>query len=142
MTSLTLGKTEGMVFIIGIIIGVGGLFIALQNDSIVFDDDVELESGSFLFRGFFESADEFNIHSIRVLENSVRMHIVLKCGGNDFDVYGAIGYAPSTNEYDFRGYEIGGEDFFYDYPAEGIWHIMIHSYSGAGQYELRVDIEY
>jgi hypothetical protein len=142
VTSLTLGKLEGMIFIIGIIIGIGGLLIILQNEPIVYNDDIELESGSFLFKGFLEGADDTSIHSIRVLENSVSMHIVLRCGGNDFDVYGANEYTPSTEDYEFRGYEIGGEDFSYDYPTEGIWHIMVHSYSGAGQYELQVDVEY
>jgi hypothetical protein len=66
----------------------------------------------------------------------------LRCAGNDFDLYVGFGYIPTTNDYEIRGFASGGEDFTYDILEEGIWHFMVHSYSGAGQYELRIDIEY
>jgi hypothetical protein len=142
VTSLSLGKAEGMIFIIGIIIGLAGLFILLPIDSVPSNTDVELEPGSFLFRGSLDSTGDFQTHSIRVLENPISIHIVLKCGNNDFDVYGGFGYTPTEYDYEFRGFDAGGENFIFDYPEEGIWHLMVHSYSGSGQYELRIDIEY
>lgn len=142
MGSLNLGKVEGFVFIIGIIVGIAGLFMLLPNSPITYNDNIELGPGEFLFSGYLVSDDDFTIHSIRVLEEATSMHIVLTCGSNDFDIYGSFGSTPSTSDYDFIGYEIGGEDFIYEYPEEGIWHFMVYSFSGSGQYELRVNLEY
>ncbi|MFW9793653.1 MAG: pre-peptidase C-terminal domain-containing protein, partial [Candidatus Thorarchaeota archaeon] len=67
----------------------------------------------------------------------------LYCGGtNDFDLYGALDYTPSTLDYMLLGYDIGGEDVTYDNPEEGIWHIMVYSFSGAGPYTLNIDITF
>lgn len=142
MTSLSVRKAEGLIFIIAIIIGLAGLFVLIPTNPVTFNANIELEPGSFLFRGYLENDNDFRIHSLRVLESSTRMHVVLICGANDFDVYGSHGYTPTQFNYEFRGYEIGGEDLVYDYPEEGIWNIMIHSFSGSGEYELRVEIEY
>ena len=142
MTPLGLGKSEGMVFIIGIIVGLAGIIMILPSNPEVYNNAFELEPGSFLFRGSLDGIDDTQIHSIRILEDPISMRNVLKCGDNDFDLYGGFGYAPTSDDYEFRGFAAGGEDFTYDYPEEGIWHIMVHSYSGSGQYELRIDIEH
>ena len=127
---------------IGLVVLAAGIIVLLPSVPVVYNTDVEIEPGSFLFRGSLDYTDDFQIHSIRVLADPVSFHIVLKCGDNDYDLYGGFGYAPTTDDYEFRGFASGGEDFTYEYPTEGIWHFMVHSYSGSGQYELRIDIEY
>jgi hypothetical protein len=142
VTSLSLGKTEAIVIIIGLTVGVFGILLLLPSNPVVYNITEEPEPGSFIFTGSLDGSEDYNIHSIRILENPISMHIVLKCGGNDFDVYIAQEYTPTEDDYDVRGYAAGGEDFTYDYPEEGICHFMVHSYSGSGQYELRIDVEY
>ena len=136
------GKSEVLIIIVGIIVGIAGIIILLPSDPVVYNTDVELEPGSFLFRGSLDGTHDSQIHSVRVLENPISMHVVLKCGGNDYDLYGGFGYTPTEYEYEFRGFDVGGEDITYDEPQAGIWHFMVHSYSGSGQYELRIVIEY
>lgn len=94
------------------------------------------------FTGYIESEGTFRLHSIRIYENVTRIHLVLNCPGNDFDLYGRWGELPSTSEYDFRGYESGGENFNYDEPEPGIWHLLVNSYSGIGHYDLIIEFEY
>ena len=142
VTMLGFGKSGALIIIVGIIIGLAGIIVILPSGSVVYNNDVELEPGSFLFRGALDGTDDSKIHSIRVLADPISMHVVLRCGGNDYDLYGAVGYVPTTDYYEFRGFAAGGEDFTDEGPTEGIWHFMVHSYSGSGQYELRVDIEY
>ena len=142
VTSLGFGKLEAIVIVVGVIIGLAGIIILLPSDPVVYNNDVEVEPGSFLFRGTLDGIDDFQIHSIRVLADPISMHVVLRCGDNDYDLYGGFGYTPTEYDYEFRGFDAGGEDFTYDYPEEGIWHFMVNSYSGSGQYELRIDIEY
>jgi hypothetical protein len=142
VTPLGFGKSGAMVIIVGIIIGLAGIVILLPSNPVVYNTNVEIEPGSFLFRGTLDGTDDFQIHSIRVLANPISMHIVLRCGSNDYDLYGGFSSTPTEFDYEFRGFDVGGEDFTYDDPEEGIWHFMVHSYSGSGQYELRIDIEY
>ena len=142
VTILGLGKAETIVIIIGLTVGAFGILLLLPSNPVVYNTTVESEPGSFIFAGSLEGMDDYNIHSIRILENPVSMHVVLRCGGNDFDIYIGHGYTPTENDYEIRGFEAGGEDFTYDSFEEGIWHIMVHSYSGSGQYELRIDVEY
>ncbi len=142
VTLLGFGKSGAMVIVIGIIVGIAGIIIILPSNPVVYNNEVELEPGSFLFRGSLDGSDDFQIHSIRVLADPISMHVVLRCGNNDFDLYGGFGYTPTEFDYEIRGFEVGGEDITYDEPEEGIWHFMVHSYSGSGQYELRVDVEY
>ena len=142
MTSLSFGKTEAIVIIIGLIVLAAGIIAIIPSNPVVYNTDVEIEPGSFLFRGSLDGDDDYQIHSIRVLENPISIRVVLKCGSNDFDLYGASGYAPTTFDYEFMGFAVGGEDFTYENLEEGIWHFMVHSWSGSGQYELRLDIEY
>jgi hypothetical protein len=142
VTFVALGKTEVIVIGIGFIIGAAGLIMLLPSAPIGYETNVNLEPGSYRFLGTLDGADDFNIHSIRVQANPVSMHIILRCGGNDFDLYAGFGYTPTTTDYEFRGYEVGGEEFTIYTIEEGIWHMMVQSYSGAGQYELRINIEY
>ncbi|MGY5855895.1 MAG: hypothetical protein RTS72_04795 [Candidatus Thorarchaeota archaeon] len=139
---MSLGKAEAIVIMIGLIVLAAGIIVLLPSNPVEYNTDVEIEPGSFLFRGSLDGIDDTQIHSIRVLENATSMHVVLKCGDNDFDLYGGFGYTPTTDDYEFRGFESGGEDFIYEYLEEGIWHLMVHSYSGSGQYELRINIDY
>ncbi|MFW9962754.1 MAG: hypothetical protein ACFFCX_04290 [Candidatus Sifarchaeia archaeon] len=139
---MSLGKTEALVIFIGLTVGAFGIFLLLPSNPVVYINDNQPEPGSHIFTGILDGIDDYNIHSIRVLDNPVSMHVILRCGGNDFDVYFGYGYLPTVSDYDVRGYEPGSEDFTYDQLEEGIWHIMVHSFSGSGQYELRIDIEY
>ena len=142
MTIVSLGRTEVVVILIGLTVFAAGIIILLPSDPVAYSIVNNPEPGSFIFTGSLNGADDYNIHSIRVLEDPVSMHVVLRCGTSDFDVYVGFGYTPTAYEYEIRGFAAGGEDFTYDSLEEGIWHIMVHSYSGAGQYELRIDIEY
>ncbi|MHA1400507.1 MAG: CUB domain-containing protein [Candidatus Heimdallarchaeaceae archaeon] len=80
--------------------------------------------------------------TIDVGPDALSMHSVLNCGTNDYDLYGRLGAPPTTSTYDWRGYTYGGEDVTFDYPGEGTWYIMVHSYSGSGAYDLTVTITY
>lgn len=142
MTSLSLGKTEAIVISVGLIVLAAGIIVLIPSNPVVYNTEVEVEPGSFLFRGSLDREDDYQIHSIRVLENPLSLHVVLTCGNNDFDLYGGFGYAPTTDDYEFRGFDVGGEDFLYENLEEGIWHFMVHSWSGFGQYELRLTIMY
>ena len=135
-------QTEAAIIIVGLIIGGVGLYLMLPKAPVTYNTDVELEDGSFRFIGILEATDDSNIHSIRVEADPISMHIILRCGSNDFDVYLGFGYEPSEYDYVYRGFDVGGEDFTLNSVEEGIWHFMVHSYSGAGQYELLIDIEY
>ena len=94
------------------------------------------------FSGYLENEASFRLHSIRIYENMTGIHLVLNCPGVDFDLYGRWEELPSTSAYDFRGFQSGGEDFIYDYPEPGIWHLMVHSFSGFGHYDLFIEFEY
>ncbi|GAG78153.1 unnamed protein product [marine sediment metagenome] len=94
------------------------------------------------FTGYIEIEGTSRFHSIRIYENVTRIHLVLTCPGNDFDLYGRWGELPSSDDYDFRGYESGGENLNYDEPEPGIWHLMVTSYSGIGHYDIIIEFEY
>ena len=94
------------------------------------------------FSGFIENEGESRLHSIRVFENVTGIHFVLNCPGRDFDLYGRLGEIPTSSLYDFRGYQSGGEDFYYDFPEPGIWHLLVDSYSGTGHYDLIIEFDY
>ena len=120
-----------LIAIVGVGIFVYG-FSVDQPPTVVIDDNAT-------FTGYLEYEGDTRYHSFRVYENVTRIHFILKCPGNDFDLYGSYGELPSTNDYYFRGYESGGENFNYDYPDPGIWHLMVHSYSGVGHYDLIIE---
>ncbi len=94
------------------------------------------------FTGYIENEGAFRFHSIRIYENVTGIHFVLNCPGNDFDLYGRLGELPSLSEYDFRGYQNGGENLNYYEPEPGIWYLMVTSYSGIGHYDLIIEFEY
>ncbi|TFG27611.1 hypothetical protein EU528_12545 [Candidatus Thorarchaeota archaeon] len=131
------GNAICAIVLIGII-GVG--IIGLMLDSAPPAPVVINENATF--SGFIDVVGDNRFHSIRVNENVTRIHIVLTCPGVDFDLYGRFGKLPSTNYYDFKGYQLGGEDVYYDYPDPGIWHLMVHSYSGVGHYDLILEFGY
>jgi hypothetical protein len=101
-----------------------------------------VEVSEATFSGNIEYEGESRFHSIRVGDNAVRMHCILNCGGSDFDLYGAFHITPTMDSYDFQGYDVGGEDLYYENPQSGIWNLMVYSYEGIGHYDLVVTIEY
>ncbi|MHA1135066.1 MAG: hypothetical protein ACTSSE_01110 [Candidatus Thorarchaeota archaeon] len=94
------------------------------------------------FSGNYEREGDTRFHSIRVPENVTSIHFILECPGVDFDLYGSYGELPSTENYDIIGYSSTGENFYHENPEPGIWHLMIHSYSGMGHYDLIIEFEY
>jgi len=94
------------------------------------------------FSGYIGIEGDQRYHSIRVYENVSSIHLVLTCPGSDFDLYCSQGELPSVSYFDYSAYDIGGEDFSIENPEEGIWHLMVRSYSGTGQYTLTIDFEY
>ena len=94
------------------------------------------------FSGSLDGAGDYRYHTFRTYDNMSEVHFLLRCPGKDFDLYVRLGQLPSTDHYDYRGYQSGGEDFSIDYPVAGIWYIMVHSYSGTGHYDLFIDYEF
>ena len=70
------------------------------------------------------------------------MHIFLDCNSSDYDVYGKRGALPTINNYDWRGYAKGSEKLVQEYPGPGTWYIMVRSFSGSGEYRLKITMEY
>lgn len=101
-----------------------------------------VENSNATFSGNIKQEGDSRIHSLRIYDNVTRIHFILQCGGVDFDLYGRFGELPTSSEYDFRGYNSGGEDLFFDYPEPGIMHLMVYSYSGIGHYDLFIELEY
>ena len=121
-----------------VIVGVGILGYSLTVNrpaQVVIDENAT-------FSGYIEGEQESRYHSFRVYENVSSIHFVLKCGWNDFDIYGRLGELPSRSYNHFSGINSGGEDFHYDDPEPGIWHVMIYTYAGAGHYDLIIEFEY
>ncbi|MCK4566443.1 MAG: hypothetical protein KAU48_03950 [Candidatus Thorarchaeota archaeon] len=94
------------------------------------------------FTGYIENEGSSRFHSIRIYENVTGIHFVLNCPGVDFDLYGRWGELPTTSVYAFRGFQNGGENLNYYEPEPGIWHLMVHSFSGFGHYDLIIEFEY
>lgn len=122
-----------------------GLIVTALAAVLVFDTEqpppIVLDENA-TFSGYILSEGDYRLHSIRIYENVTSMHFVLNCPGKDFDLYGRIGELPTTSDYDFLGYESGGENINIDEPEPGIWHLMVHSYSGIGHYDLIIEFEY
>ena len=122
-----------------------GLIVTALAAVLVFDTEqpppIVLDENA-TFSGYILSEGDYRLHSIRIYENVTSMHFVLNCPGKDFDLYGRIGELPTTSDYDFLGYESGGENINIDEPEPDIWHLMVHSYSGIGHYDLIIEFEY
>jgi hypothetical protein len=123
-------------------IGVGYFFLPYipTNSTSVLNQNPE--EGVYRFTGNLPGDDAYLIHSFYVNISAESMYVTLDCGFNDFDLYLAHGYTPTEFDYDWRGFNVGGEDMTINFPANGIWHVMVHSYSGAGDYSLSIDIAY
>ncbi|MHA1909472.1 MAG: outer membrane protein assembly factor BamB family protein [Candidatus Thorarchaeota archaeon] len=93
-----------------------------------------------VFGNALEAEGEEEVHSINVPEGGISMHLVLECGSNDFDLYGGLGYIPTSSSYDFRGFSTSGEDLTIDSPNSGTWYLMVRAYSGSGPYTLTVTV--
>ena len=94
------------------------------------------------FAGNIEFEGETRYHSMRVFENVTGIHFILNCGWNDFDLYGRLGGLPSRSYNHFSSIASGGENYYFDDPDPGIWHLMIYSYSGTGHYDLIIEFDY
>jgi len=99
-------------------------------------------SGQFVYEGSLSFDGDLHRYPITIEANAISIHAILVCGENDYDLY--IGYEsePTTDSYDYRGYSGSGEDMLISYPEAGIWHFMVHSYSGSGAYQLIIDARY
>lgn len=63
-------------------------------------------------------------------------------GGVDFDLYVRLNQAPTTTEYDQRSYSAGPDESLQVTPTSpGLYFIMVRSYSGSGNFELRVALD-
>lgn len=61
--------------------------------------------------------------------------------GADFDLYVARGRAPTLSNWDWRPYESDAdEQVILSNPVSGEYYVMIHAYSGSGQYTLDITI--
>jgi hypothetical protein len=120
------------------LIGTSLFALTLSNvapSPVIIDEDAT-------FSGYIEREGEQRLHTIRITDNVTSIHLVLKCPGRDFDLYGRYEELPTLSVYDFRGYNTGGEDINYDSPEPGIWHLMVSSYSGIGHYDLIIEFDY
>jgi hypothetical protein len=94
-------------------------------------------SETLRFSGVLDEASDYNLHSVRVLENVTSMRVVLTAYG-DFDLYCKLGAVPSLGDYDFKCINYGNEDYTYESPVAGIWYFMVRAYEGAGHYDFTV----
>lgn len=62
--------------------------------------------------------------------------------GQDFDLYVKKGDVPTTEDYDAIGYSASANEKVVVNPAEpGDYYIMVRSYQGSGDFEIRVKLE-
>ncbi len=68
--------------------------------------------------------------TIQVPANATDLRVVTSGNNGDADVYMKFGTAPTTSNYDARGYRSGSnEDVTVATPQAGTWHIMIDPYA-------------
>ncbi len=61
--------------------------------------------------------------------------------GADFDLYVRLGEMPTTEDYDGRGYSSSADETVVIEQAQaGVYYIMVHKYSGAGEFSLTVSL--
>ncbi|MHA1636782.1 MAG: outer membrane protein assembly factor BamB family protein, partial [Candidatus Thorarchaeota archaeon] len=114
----------------------GGTFllsISVEYGGAVNEDTTE-------FDGTLTETGDYDYHTITIPSGVVDVHCILSGGDNDFDLYGKYGSQPTTSDYDWRGYATGMENFHLSDLTPGLWHIMVHSYSGSGSYQLIIKI--
>ncbi|MHA2425237.1 MAG: outer membrane protein assembly factor BamB family protein [Candidatus Thorarchaeota archaeon] len=107
---------------------------------VAIDYDGEIEEDLVVFNDALEGEGEQDVYTIDIPAGAVSMRLVLECGSNDFDLYGGLGYTPTTTSYDFRGYSSSGEDITVDDPGSGTWYLMVRAYNGAGPYTLTITV--
>lgn len=62
--------------------------------------------------------------------------------GQDFDLYVKKGAVPTTEDYDAIGYSGSANEKVVISPAQpGDYYIMVRSYQGSGDFEIKVDLE-
>jgi len=128
--------TIAVILIIIVGVGIVGYSFTVNTPAPVVIDE------NATFSGFIETEQESRYHSFRVYDNVTSIHFILKCGWNDFDIFGRLGALPSRSNDPFSGTTLGGEDFYYDDPESGIWHVMIYAYTGTGHYDLIIEFDY
>lgn len=100
----------------------------------------ETEEETYQFQGYLENEGDIAYHYITIPEGATEVHMILTCSNNDFDLYGGLGYQPTTSSYDFRGFSYGSEDLTFHEITPGSWTLMVHSYEGVGLYRLIITI--
>ena len=59
----------------------------------------------------------------------------------DFDLYVKRGAPPTTEDFDLRAWTLSAdENMLVDPPTPGVYHILVTSYRGEGNYELTVKL--
>lgn len=94
-------------------------------------------SETLRFSGMLDGENDYNLHTVRVLDNVTTMRFILTAYG-DFDLYGKLGDTPTISNSDFRSIAYGNEDYSLESPNAGVWHLMVRSYEGSGHYDLTV----
>lgn len=83
--------------------------------------------------------------STRLYKVTIRKTLAVRLvgpSGEDFDLYVKKGAPPTVDDYDVRGYTNSpNETVSVDASESGDYYIMVRSYRGAGDYQLRVAME-
>ncbi len=108
--------------------------------SISINYEGETEDKSFQFQGTLENEGDVEYHNLTIPDGTTYVNMILSCGENDFDLYGALGYTPTTSNYDFRGFSSGGEDLTFETLDPGDWVLMVHAYDGTGPYRIVISM--
>ena len=90
--------------------------------------------------GILNETNDFKMYKV-ILGKKIK--VILDGPSNqDFDLYIKHGGQPTLNDYDNRGYSgTASEDISIDDAEPGDYYIMVRSYKGSGQYNLKIDLE-
>ncbi len=115
----------------------GVITFDIEKSTVVVPEEGALTAG-VAAKGTISSSNTSDHWFIDVPSGVSSMRAVLTCGNDDFDLYGKSGSAPTTSNYDWRGYTSGGEDVTTNNPRAGRHYLLVQRYSGYGSYELTV----
>lgn len=112
----------------------------LRARELIEDDDlpVRLELGDS-GQGNLETTDAEHFYKITVGD---KLRVRLEgSSGQDFDLYIKQGAVPTTSDYDAVGFSPSAdEQVIIDSAVPGDYYIMVRSYRGQGDYQLKVDL--
>ncbi|MGR3309997.1 MAG: PPC domain-containing protein [Candidatus Brocadiales bacterium] len=61
--------------------------------------------------------------------------------GEDFDLYLKRGSEPTVDDYDLKGFtNSANENVVFHLVQSGDYYIMVHSYRGSGNFEVKVEL--